>query len=130
MCWTSKPNATKQVAIKPIIVRKVMKKDCNNKIYSPYRNYRYFRFIPYFTKLEITRYSIYTKINRGFHSYSSECTLYYNIDSSITVSINGQLLTDYPVGCKYVIKKFLIPPGATYYKNERGEIVSNCIIML
>lgn len=76
--------------------------------------------------------------HEAFHSYGGECHLQHSMGIAM-VTYEG-----HPVGCYFTndeyinpfqsteslyIHKCIIPKGAVYYKNEKGEIISSDIIV-
>lgn len=142
MCWIGKNCPI--VADKDISVFKIgVQKKSSKKIYS------YFQFMIY--ELGITYRSDIVKydglhdpdcitILEGLHSYSMDVAVIqsknkYDGSSYIKAVIkrngNEKLLERYCLNnveeYKLVVMDCIIPKGATYYKNEDGEIVSNLI---
>lgn len=126
MCWTSNTSPIKRVAREGIEVYKIV---CDfdgirvqslvmGFIYEYYKLYtKYNAIIPFVFHSEISNQWI---INEGFHSYGTYLKAKkifdkYHADSSICKDLR--------------IVKCLIPQGATFYKNEKDEIVSSHILL-
>ena len=130
MCWSSK-TLEKRIATEDIKTFKVgfVK---GTMLYSYYRWFHYDINRLYETTIypdDIERlYRIYT----GFHSYSHKKCSYFckTEDRHINVQskINGKLIDRY-YDNDIMIFECTIPKGTEYYKNERGEIVSEAIII-
>lgn len=102
----------KKIAKKNIVVwKKVYKDESGYK--SAYKGFRYERDTHYRVRNFTFLYKKYIGgliINRGFHSWKKK-----------PMKLPKQFMTG-------VIKKFIIPKGATYYEGDYGEYCSNQII--
>lgn len=65
-------------------------------------------------------------IDKGFHSYSINCACKKWCDS-IIVSLTGCEVANYSKQASII--EGYIPEGAHYYENEKGEIVSDQIVL-
>lgn len=121
MCWVSYciNNMNKHIAKKDIYVYKVaMRVGCDMAIAPFYREFSYTLGVTY-GKLKSLEPVYYPHdeciINEGFHSYRS----------FKRVLENGKSFKDHPYYRGLAIYKAVIPTGAEYYVNEKGEVVSN-----
>lgn len=121
MCWVTycTNNMNKHIAKKDTKVYKVAMKGCTGVAIAPYyRNFDYELGITY-GKLESLKPTYFPHdeciINEGFHSYRSFESLLKNLKS----------FKDHPYYRSLAIYKAVIPTGAEYYVNEKGEVVSN-----
>lgn len=120
MCWSSKYNPLKRIALHPLIVYKIV-------VYiTPLKCHSFFMWANYIYNQEYIEPSLEIKehpfkcewsIFRGFHSY-------FHLDKAIedynAISANHKNIT---------LVECIIPKGSTYFKNEKDEIVSNKIII-
>ena len=65
----------------------------------------------------------YLEIHKGIHCYANSLKVYKHHDYSMIVGNN--LFTGDQRTLRPVLVDCIIPRGATYYENERGEIVTN-----
>lgn len=121
MCWVSYciNNMNKHIAKKDIHVYKVaMRVGCDMAIAPFYRKFSYTLGVTY-GKLKSLEPVYYPHdeciINEGFHSYRSFERLLKK----------GKSFKDHPYYRGLAIYKAVIPTGAEYYVNEKGEVVSN-----
>lgn len=139
MCWIEiKDNVKYQVADKDIEVYKIVldanKQSCKsivrgfnytvNTLYAiPTIEYKVFD--PYYGRI---------KIEKAYHSYTEVhfiCDSSYRINSGGTRykdSLFGKRVTYIPFENYCYIATFIIPKGATYIINTKGEVVSDKII--
>lgn len=101
-------------------------------IYSYYQSFLYQLNKLYTTELDVRKVDRNIVINKGFHSYSNECSVEKFNDHHMLVH---SMLNygDYEVyDTFYTIKKqsCIIPLGSTVYINKEGEVVSNQIILI
>jgi len=137
MCWIGNINNKKTVetASDNLIVYKILAKNIDGKYVAPYMRKIYEVGEMYTISsliLEGKTPCGYCKISEGFHSFSKECIVRYG--SSIEHHVytkNGRF--NKTIECRLsdlaVIAECVIPIGATYYENEKGEIVSDTIII-
>ena len=137
MCWIGfKRN--KWVADKDIHCKKVIGYDEKVGVYRPWimRSLPFFYEIGqmYATKLEIKTKKCgphfspsedrhFLEIMTGLHCYANSLKVYKHHDYSMIVGNN--LFTGDQHTLRPVLVDCIIPRGATYYENERGEIVTN-----
>jgi hypothetical protein len=129
MCWESHSIPELKIASEDIPVFKVVKKD-HSAYYQPF--YYYSLNMVYTTNLGTPLGYIWMcqyQINEGFHSYSTEkCKVITlngdSINTYISVLYNNIRLDHY---VNATVMKCVIPKGAQYYLNNRGEYVSNKI---
>ena len=151
MCWTTYKEelATPRTADKGIKVFKVCRPtddpNCAEPYYfNHYGDYKvgktYFIYADVFVRqIKQPNLQTYYEIDRGYHSYNPE-KINVSVDESATTFLrNGAM--NYSITCNdngayidyFFLKRNLvkvdctIPKGATYYENEKGEIVSNSI---
>lgn len=130
MCYKpiSAPGRIPRVAVKPINVFKAVL-----KIGDEYQAY-YFCF----TYEEGKRYK--TRLKRwkggyvldGFHSYSEKTVTCVNDGTGLLViksKKDGYYIEGIPLSPNLTLMKCHIPRWATYYINQRGEMVSNRIVV-
>lgn len=68
------------------------------------------------------------EIHKGFHSYSDECKAFYNLVYNCIIVMTPCTNVHY-FSSDVVLVEGYIPKGSIYYKNSRGEIVSNKIVL-
>jgi hypothetical protein len=135
MCWTGKLE-DKRVADKSITVYKILAKRHNNTYVAPYMETIYevgeMYTISSLNPLK-TAFGCSYIINKGFHSFDKNCTVCYLPNYSTSVfgadGFFNCYITCWHAGDIAVIAKCTIPKGATYYRNYRGEIVSDTLII-
>lgn len=124
MCWISK-ECIKQIAEEDIPVFKIV---CNDKC-SLYRIFPYEENTEYSLEKDIDVHENVIMnffINEGFHSYCKKCEIRitdtYSEGFFQVINLIGTILL-----CDgyHLILECLIPKGATYYINEKGECVSD-----
>ena len=122
MCWVSKIKPIKQYAYNDIIVYKVLIED-EGILQSPYfqsfvweLNTIYESDLNY-PELCITPFRFNYKIHEGFHS----CDQGYTLSKYYLVIMNTNPSAE--------IYECIIPKGSCYYKNSRGEYVSDKLII-
>lgn len=130
MCWIS-AKVTKQVAKRDFYVYKIGT-HANNSSFIPFY-YNDFEYHAIQTVSELVAFEgIIEKglaiIEKGLHSYLS-CVLYPIYPRAIDLYTLG----DYRYTLSFslyslFLGKFIIPKGATYCLNNRGEVVSNMLI--
>lgn len=117
-----------RVAVKPINVFKfVWKVDYGYKAY-------YFTFTYEKGKRYKTRFGKWKGgyVDEGFHSYSEKTVTCVNDGDGwlvIKSKKDGSTLEHLPLSANLTIMKCHIPRWATYYINQRGEVVSNRIVV-
>lgn len=122
MCWTANKKSVKlQIADKEIPVFKVVYKDLS----SVYAIFRYTIGKTYRLKV---LWLDNNEINIGFHSYIPNVTLRPD-DDLVIIEFEGIYL-DYQFWSNVAILECVIPIGAQYCVNEKGEVVSNQIKVL
>ena len=147
MCWKSKIKPIKEISEEDITVIKVLKQyDNKEEYYSPFQDYRYFigKKQPVINQIKILEpsFSDCTAIYNGYHSYSINCYAEFEnypddgyicdinvkdkYDSKYIGSYHSLILT---FKTHYIFAECIIPKGAEYYENEKGEFVSNTIIL-
>lgn len=122
MCWISK-ECNKQIAEEDISVFKIV---CNDKK-SLFRIFPYEENTEYSLRKEIHVYEsniMNFVINEGFHSYCKKCEITHAYGSGFfqVIDLLGTVLLYYS---DHLILECLIPKGASYYINEKGECVSD-----
>ena len=137
MCWTGMTSREKtpRVAKKDIPVYKMVLGN-DNCYHAYYHGFEYKPRQEYQTGIEpimpLEGISGIVNINSGFHSYDVKDTmvttkrilygpLYYNVENTIS----GHVLEIYHIKTHKL--NCVIPAGATYYKNNNGEYVSDRI---
>ena len=139
MCWMTNRIAILKVAEKDIPVFKILKKDMT----SVYFHWRYSLNIPYRSKLDCLKTFFDSKgtltvVEKGIHSYglgqvklklvsSKEDTFPY-ILFGIYSNYNDIKLDTFEVHDYAKIVGY-IPQGSYYYLNEKGEYVSDTIVL-
>lgn len=147
MCWkaTTSLEVTRRIANKDIKVYKVILRTMGGKYYSYYEAHRYEVGKTYETSLDYPCGN--WTIECGFHSYKADA-VFFKKHLISTLGVYTRLLVGdvvvermldwyhlrpmaYLDDCtlKGVVSicEFIVPKGATYYKNNQGEIVSNKI---
>ena len=144
MCWIGKPG-DKRVAGRNITVYKVLNVTMSEngmEYEAPYRKgFQYVMGKKYKVRsFGMNQSTPYLYIDRGLHCYSQNAYVAaLNFGGYISV-YSGNNKDPRPVDHKCmavfqrttmppVVVKCTIPKGATYYKNERGEIVTNSLIL-
>lgn len=124
MCWISK-ECIKQIAEEDIPVFKIV--NCNKT--SVFKNFLYEENTKYDLGKEIDVHEgviVNFLINEGFHSYCKKCKIEITDIESKEFFRVVDLLGTVLLGHKsLLILECLIPKGATYYINEKGECVSD-----
>jgi hypothetical protein len=133
MCWISEKPAILKIASEDIKVFKIVEKFENN-IISVYRGYEYKIGKLYETEIGLTETSSITFIHYGFHSYSDKCKLdpngTYFKQPAFRIMFKDICLDEFSCrGLSYYKVDCIIPKGSQYYENDRGEIVSDKIIL-
>ena len=136
MCWVGVFRL--QEAQKDIEVYKVVIKD--NKCYrSAYRNFPYIKGQTYHSKIISGRRSILCSVYTAIHSYSKELTeVNFNEKPGYRELVISNKITyrriDYFTNSEnfpeFVIMPCIIPIGAKYCINNRGEIISDTLKIL
>lgn len=134
MCWRTKKPAVLKMAEKDRAVFKVIQQ-IDERLSSYYKRFPYEIGKLYETKIgdrKVKRGELC--IDEGFHSYSNKCKwepLYQIIDTIHKVTFGNFVLAifDFSVLYKHVRVSCIIPKGSLYYENEKGEIVSDKIII-
>lgn len=137
MCWISidKNDSVCHIANKDIKVFKIMKRVMNDDsyFYSYYQNYTYRQGRRYTDEIELIPWGKCLRIDHGYHSYSSEdchVEIEDNNRSIVVYKTNGIGLNSlYKNDFDVCVVKCIIPQGSKYYKNFKGEIVSDSIII-
>ena len=146
MCWTEAlRNVKYQVADNDIKVYKIVKCADKRSCVSVIKNFNYtaniLYKIPTLEYDEIARRCKILKIEKAYHSYTG---IQFVCDSVFTARdyafnmgnrisrckhiLLGNIKMYIPFESYYYIATFIIPKGATYIINTKGEIVSNQII--
>lgn len=120
MCWVSYciNNMNKHIAKKDTKVYKVAMKGCTDVAIAPYYiNFEYELGITY-GKLESLKPTYFPhdecRINEGFHSYRTFERI-----------LKVKSFKSHPLYKALAVYMAIIPKGAEYYVNEKGEVVSN-----
>jgi len=132
MCWLGKINK-RNILTKDIFCYKVL----TPGLTSVYKNFKYSLNKLYTTELLIPHcnYIGLLTIERGFHSYSTDCEFllkycgfsqHIRIHSKLHDDGSYCILDSISPGCLVYCQ---IPKGAECYENQSGEIVSNKIII-
>lgn len=149
MCWlkqtdTASPLPEALIAEYDIPIFKICHRDKYGTIRSYYNCFLYTLGVLYKLedKLEIDKTGIdiggkirlYLYITKGFHSYSKECKIDVDIYYNIILELLNKCQEYYP-NCSYypriatIVVEGHISKGASYYINDRGEYVSDRIIL-
>ena len=131
MCWITYKEVKCETAKEDIRIFKVcLPSKSPEVLISAYQEFEYTLNKIYSAKeeLKLTVYgrdSYYGEVNKGFHSYSPNCT----IKKETIVSIwNGHQFLDSYDSYSIIVYGY-IPKGAHYYLNEAGEYVSDKICL-
>ena len=134
MCWVTKNKVEKKIASEDIIVYKVVRKGCLSSFRSPYQC----------TPIEVGKTLVasdgfFDEIegdikNEGMHAYWKDeilvarCNLvYFFLPMG---NPDWDTFNDYwPAYSETFLAKCIIPAGAVYFLNERGEVVSEKLIV-
>lgn len=132
MCWTTFKQPELKQATEPIPIFKILKKDLTGIYYGFQYNLNepYFMFLEKPSTSEIGNCSI---INRGIHSYHLDQIKLIPDGRTfkgfiVYSNITGTGL-DWFLHIDKVIVEGYIPRNAFYYINERGECVSDSIVL-
>jgi hypothetical protein len=134
MCWNSKWSAKKQIAKDDFYVYKIVRKT-DTTIESFYLCFKYelghLYGVP--KSLEVNYKAECFYIVEGFHSYKNKPTLKTAVINSkprhvFDVGIIRQGFDIQYFNSNSCVMTCKIPKGTTYYVNEEGEIVSECLI--
>lgn len=138
MCWIEiKDNVKYQVADKDIEVYKIVLDANKQSCTSIVKGFNYTVNILYAIAIEsevIDPYCGKIKIEKAYHSYTE---VHFIWDSSYRIhnggtrckdSLFGKRVICIPFENNWYIATFIIPKGATYIINTKGEIVSDKII--
>ena len=128
MCWISSNLVCKNSGDEKVPIYKIL-----GLTYGSLRAYFYSDFLYmldhiYESKIN-PEHGVMYFINEGLHCYSTKCTFIYNYNGVlVTCPINT---FSYPNGLytTAVIIKGYIPPNTTYYINEKGEIVTESLVL-
>lgn len=134
MCWTTFKQPELKQATEPIPVFKILKKDLTGIYYGFQYNLNepYFMFLEQPSTSKIGNCSI---INRGIHSYHLDQVKlvpnnsFFLIRGFIIYSDVAKVGLDIFVNIDKVMVEGYIPKDTFYYINERGECVSNSIVL-
>lgn len=129
MCWQTlvPENVKPRIAFEDIPVYKVLNKD----LATPYMRYP-IKFDEPLIKVEIVvNDSIcLSKIEEGYHAYISNLNYYLDCYAIKTLSLNtdiGEYV--YPISYVNDLYNAFIPKGTKYWINERGETVSESLVV-
>lgn len=131
MCWITYKEVKCETAKEDIRIFKVcLSSKSPEVLISAYREFEYILNKIYSAEEELmlTTYgkdTYYGEINKGFHSYSPNCTIIK--EAVISIWNNEQFLDSYD--SNNIIVYGYIPKGAHYYINEGGEYVSDKICL-
>ena len=140
MCWKTRREdcLERLVADKPLTTFKILIKGGISGLYSYYQSGYYWKegevnsLERELSLVKVKDSSIYYGyIKEGFHSYSPDGVYLREDHRKVEIaSPNYYTLDWFLLGeARLVLAKCEIPEGATYYKNEDGEIVSDKIIV-
>lgn len=130
MCWIGKKGPIildKDMSVFKIVVNKGV------DIYSYYQSFLYQLNKLYTTELDVQNANgSILLINRGFHSYSTKCSVekidnYYITVHSTLDCYDNEIC--YDRSAIILIQSCIIPSGSTVYINKFGEVVSDKIIL-
>lgn len=141
VCWTYSKKLgypQKSIAKSDIITYKIMRRD-NGTFSSYFYFYGYKPGTEYMIEDEIKIDETRTKyiVEEGFHSYNGKCLIRtncvdrsfslhsYNLNRSCTIWSILRTTED----CDIIVTECLIPKGSVYYENDKGEIVSDKIMI-
>ena len=118
MCWISNKIPIEKIATENITVQKVLNKTNSNELSSPIYSCIWKKRVKCeeISEPEHLFKDVWT-IRNGFHSCEKMCIVdgdWYCKKERIFIKNNFDILCE-----------FIIPKGATYYKNENGSYVSN-----
>ena len=138
MSWQSE-SQFQQISDGKTEVYKICGIDKNGKLYSFfYPKFEYTLHKTYETNLDIQQHFDGFEGYNGFHSYSYTLTKYniYKRDDYISISHPSSnqvfawyMLSPFLIGRTIAIVKGYIPNNAIYYINEKGEVISNQIVL-
>lgn len=122
MCWFSKKKPIKKVADTDIPVKKVL--FTFNDITSPLHNCKWVVGEVNECEMEEPKINIYGltgyHIDKGFHSCENIV-----FDKNANIWRNGEYDALFLHGFGEVVYDAIIPAGSEYYRNDRGDYVSN-----
>ena len=132
MCWTIYKFPKRKKAKKDVPIFKVLRKHQRAFFYPEFKytlgkkyktNIRNYLSILYEYMID---YNV--DVNKAFHSYSGDLKLDIT-ESDATIHLKNGRFEIYHDYEQPVVAYGVIPKGTTYYVNEKGEIVSNKIIL-
>ena len=129
MCWIGNKGPIildKDISVFKIVVNKGV------DIYSYYQSFLYQLNKLYTEELDVRKANGSIIINKGFHSYSTKCSIGKIGDRYITVRSMSDYYDDeiyYELLDITLIQLCIIPSGSTVYINQSGEVVSDKIIL-
>lgn len=128
MCWISNSLPYVQIAEKDIPVFKILRRD----LVSAYFNFPYNIGETYkIREINVHYWDIFEDeyvIRAGFHSYDPSLVIAVSDTYILKVLlISRGYRLDHFNAISFKIVDCIIPEGSKYYKNEYGEIVSDCI---
>ena len=131
MCWVGKNMPL--IAKTDINVFKVVYIYCNYITSAYHQLFLWTLSNKYTTSLDVRKcYGRKAEITRGFHCYNPEVVhvevnrIFAHIDTRLHKLDSFTILNE--MRGNLAIMKCVIPAGATYYENDRGEIVTDRII--
>ena len=130
MCWIGRKDSIvleKDMPVFKIVTAK------GTDIYSFYQSFHYQLNKLYTTELDVRKAYGNIVINRGFHSYATDCPVerITNLHIAVHSMVNYYDYEIYYDRSYPVLKQpCIIPSGSTVYINQVGEIVSNQIILI
>jgi hypothetical protein len=134
MCWCSGWVETpgRRIAEDDIPVFKILYKTLEGKYISPHRSYSYNIGEVYKSDIVLSVLDNYFVIDVGLHSYSIDCVIDINTYGILVNDIGSHFILDsyYQCSSSPVLMNCIIPKGSTYYKNKRGEIVSDELMVI
>lgn len=141
MCWTTYKFPKRRKAKKDVPIFKVLRKHQRAFFYPEFeytlgkkykttkmKNYLSILYEYYILKHSVTILKRSVTIHKAFHSYSGDLRLDIT-ESDATIHLKNGRFEIYHDYEQPVVAYGVIPKGATYYVNEKGEIVSNEIIL-
>lgn len=131
MCWRSSTLVTRNSEIKKIPIYKVVLGLSYRMLKAYYYNdFLYMLDHIYEDKIEPEHCTLNKYIiHKGLHCYSAECKFEYNYYSVTVVYLTEARRYSDSLYNKAVIAKGYIPPNTTYYINEKGEIVTESLVL-
>lgn len=130
MCWVSSKLVCKNSGDEKVPIYKVLGLTCGLLRAYFYSDFLYILNHIYESRINPEHHapSMYL-INEGLHCYSTACRFRYNYPGVLVTCIAETFSYPNDLYTTAVVTKGYIPPNTTYYINERGEIVTESLVL-